>query len=126
MKKYMDLLRRAKIFRGVEEKDILSMLDCLTAVKKHFARGEFLYHAGESAGMAALVLDELCIRDRMRSCLSISADRKWSSRIWTTVSGSWTPWIIRADTWARTSPSWPNTVQVRTSPISISCRDATS
>ena len=34
MKNYMGLLRRAKIFRGMEEKNILSMLDCLAAVKK--------------------------------------------------------------------------------------------
>ena len=57
MKNYMGLLRRAKIFRGMEEKNILSMLDCLAAVKKRFTRGEFLYRAGEPAGMAALVLD---------------------------------------------------------------------
>ena len=57
MKNYMELLRRAKIFRGMEEKNILSMLDCLAAVKKRFTRGEFLYRAGEPAGMAALVLD---------------------------------------------------------------------
>ena len=42
MKNYMELLRRAKIFRGMEEKNILSMLDCLAAVKKRFTRGEFL------------------------------------------------------------------------------------
>ncbi len=64
MEKYMNLLRRARIFRGVEEKDILSMLDCLAAVKKRFARGEFLYRAGESAGMAALVLDGMFHIDR--------------------------------------------------------------
>ncbi len=64
MEKYMNLLRRARIFRGVEEKDILSMLDCLAAVKKRFARGEFLYCAGESAGMAALVLDGMFHIDR--------------------------------------------------------------
>ena len=53
MKNYMELLRRAKIFRGMEEKNILSMLDCLAAVKKRFMRGEFLYRAGEPACMAA-------------------------------------------------------------------------
>ena len=64
MKNYMNLLRRAKIFRGVEEQDILAMLDCLTAVKKSFARGEFLYRAGERASMAALVLDGMFHIDR--------------------------------------------------------------
>lgn len=64
MKNYMGLLRRAKIFRGMEEKNILSMLDCLAAVKKRFTRGEFLYRAGEPAGMAALVLDGMFHIDR--------------------------------------------------------------
>ena len=64
MKNYMELLRRAKIFRGMEEKNILSMLDCLAAVKKRFTRGEFLYRAGEPAGMAALVLDGMFHIDR--------------------------------------------------------------
>ena len=64
MKNYMELLRRAKIFRGMEEKNILSMLDCLATVKKRFTRGEFLYRAGEPAGMAALVLDGMFHIDR--------------------------------------------------------------
>ena len=64
MKNYMELLRCAKIFRGMEEKNILSMLDCLAAVKKRFTRGEFLYRAGEPAGMAALVLDGMFHIDR--------------------------------------------------------------
>ena len=64
MKNYMGLLRRAKIFRGMEEKNILSMLGLSGRGEKRFTRGEFLYRAGEPAGMAALVLDGMFHIDR--------------------------------------------------------------
>ena len=56
MKNYMELLRRAKIFRGMEEKNILSMLDCLAAVKKRFTRGRIPVsrrRAGRHGGFGA-------------------------------------------------------------------------
>ena len=56
MKIYMELLRRAKIFRGMEEKNILSILDCLAAVKKKVHAGRIPVsrrRAGRHGGFGA-------------------------------------------------------------------------
>lgn len=56
MKNYMELLRRAKIFRGMEEKNILSMLDCLGRCEKKVHAGRIPVsrrRAGRHGGFGA-------------------------------------------------------------------------
>lgn len=48
MKKYMGILKGSKLFSGVEEADIASLLTCLGARFKSCKKGEYLLREGES------------------------------------------------------------------------------
>ena len=47
MKKYIPILKRTKLFSGVGEKDIASLLSCLGARKKEYKKGEYILREGE-------------------------------------------------------------------------------
>ena len=47
MKKYIPVLKRTKLFSGVEEEDIASLLSCLGARKKEYKKGEYILREGE-------------------------------------------------------------------------------
>ena len=47
MKKYIPVLKRTKLFSGVGEKDIASLLSCLGARKKEYKKGEYILREGE-------------------------------------------------------------------------------
>ena len=47
MKKYIPVLKRTKLFSGVGEEDIASMLSCLGARKKEYQKGEYILREGE-------------------------------------------------------------------------------
>ncbi|MCC8126430.1 MAG: Crp/Fnr family transcriptional regulator [Clostridiales bacterium] len=47
MKKYIPVLKRTSLFRGVSEAEILSMLECLGAALKSYQKGETLIRQGE-------------------------------------------------------------------------------
>lgn len=47
MKKYAALLKRTKLFSGVGENDILSMLHCLNAQVREYNKGEYAFRQGE-------------------------------------------------------------------------------
>ena len=47
MKKYAALLRRTKLFSGVGENDILSMLHCLNVQVRKYNKGEYAFRQGE-------------------------------------------------------------------------------
>ena len=47
MKKYIPILKRTKLFSGVGEEDIASLLSCLGARKKEYKKGEFILREGE-------------------------------------------------------------------------------
>ena len=47
MKKYIPILKRTKLFSGVGEDDIASLLSCLGARKKEYKKGEYILHEGE-------------------------------------------------------------------------------
>lgn len=48
MKKYIPILKKTKLFAGVEADDIHAMLGCLQARKKSFKKGEYVLRQGES------------------------------------------------------------------------------
>ncbi len=47
MKKYVSLLKRTKLFSGVGDDDILSMLNCLNAAVREYNKGEYVFRQGE-------------------------------------------------------------------------------
>ena len=47
MKQYVSLLKRTKLFSGVGDNDILSMLDCLKATVRQYSKGEYAFRQGE-------------------------------------------------------------------------------
>ena len=47
MKKYVSLLRRTKLFSGLGDDDILSMLNCLNAAVRQYNKGEYVFRQGE-------------------------------------------------------------------------------
>lgn len=47
MKEYIPVLKRTKIFTGIDEEDIHSMLLCLGAVSKSYKKEEYVFHQGE-------------------------------------------------------------------------------
>ena len=47
MKKYIPILKRTKLFSGVGEYDIASLLSCLGARKKEYKKGEYILREGE-------------------------------------------------------------------------------
>ena len=47
MKKYIPVLKRTKLFSGVGEEDIASLLSCLGARKKEYKKGDYILREGE-------------------------------------------------------------------------------
>ncbi len=47
MKEYIDILKRTKLFSGVGEEEIASLLSCLGARKRSYKKGEYILREGE-------------------------------------------------------------------------------
>ena len=47
MKKYVSILKRTKLFSGLGDDDILSMLNCLNAAVRQYNKGEYVFRQGE-------------------------------------------------------------------------------
>ena len=47
MEKYLSVLRKTRLFAGVEEQEIKAMLSCLNAVMQTYQKGETVLHQGE-------------------------------------------------------------------------------
>ena len=47
MKKYISILKRTKLFSGVGDDDILSMLNCLNATVREYNKGAYAFRQGE-------------------------------------------------------------------------------
>ena len=56
MEKYITLLKNSKLFQGIDEKEITSMLGCLSAVRRNFHKGETVFRRGERIDSVALLL----------------------------------------------------------------------
>lgn len=57
MKKYMDVIKRSKLFAGVSEADAEAMIKCISAREKILRKGEYAYRTGDRPKEAAMVLD---------------------------------------------------------------------
>lgn len=70
MKKYLDLLKNTELFSGIQEDEIQSMLGCLSAVKRHFDKGSYIFKIGEQVSAVALVLE---------GCVYIQREDYWGN-----------------------------------------------
>lgn len=57
MEKYIDLLKNADLFDGMDENEIWNILDCLSAKPQHFQKGEYIFHTGEYISTVAFLLE---------------------------------------------------------------------
>lgn len=57
MKKYLSILINSKLFYGIREEEIESMLECLTSEVKFFDKGEYVFRRGERIDSVALLLE---------------------------------------------------------------------
>lgn len=51
-----NFLSKTVLFRGMSEKDIECMLDCLQAKQQHFSKGDIILRAGNAAQSMGLIL----------------------------------------------------------------------
>lgn len=56
MKKYLEILKKTRLFSGVAEEEIESLLRCLGASFKTFRKGEYVLHQGEFVREVPLLL----------------------------------------------------------------------
>ena len=57
MEKYSILLKNSKLFQGISEDEVTSMLACLSAVRRSYAKGEYVFHRGERIDSVAVLLE---------------------------------------------------------------------
>lgn len=63
MKKYISIIGKSKLFQGISENDIATMLGCLSAVTRNYRKGELVFSRGERISGVAMVL-EGCVHIR--------------------------------------------------------------
>ena len=62
MKKYTDVLKNTKLFAGVGEEEIRTMLDCLGATLRQYKKGDYVYRAGEYVhSLTCLLYTSRCV-----------------------------------------------------------------
>ena len=71
MKKYIEVLKRTRLFAGVGENEIESMLSCLGARLKTYKKGEYVFRQGEHISDITVLLD---------GKLHIQKDDFWGNR----------------------------------------------
>ena len=71
MKKYVPILKKTKLFSGVGEDDVTSMLSCLGARLKSYKKGEFVLRQGEHLCVIVVLVD---------GKLHIQKDDYWGNR----------------------------------------------
>ncbi len=71
MKKYVQILKKTKLFSGVGEEDVSSMLSCLGARLKSYKKGEFVLRQGEHLSDIVVLVE---------GKLHIQKDDYWGNR----------------------------------------------
>lgn len=56
MKRYSEILKNTKLFMGMTDSEIDSVLLCMSALKHDFQKGEYIFRIGEKATMIALLI----------------------------------------------------------------------
>lgn len=57
MKKYLKLLKNTRLFHGITETEIESMLSCLSATRQTYQKGDCIFRRGEPIHHVALLLE---------------------------------------------------------------------
>ncbi len=57
MNEFIPILKRTRLFSGVSEDEISSMLTCLDATLKNYKKGEYVFHRGESISDITLLAE---------------------------------------------------------------------
>ena len=57
MKKYLKLLSKSEIFQGINENEILQMLNCLSGKIRKYKKGEYIFTVGDKVSSVALILE---------------------------------------------------------------------
>ena len=57
MKKYIPILKKTKLFSGISEEEILSMMTCLSARVCEYKKGECVFHRGEPMDSIAVTVE---------------------------------------------------------------------
>lgn len=70
MKKYLELLSNSKLFDDISETDIEAMLNCLSAVKRDYAKGEYVFCRGDRVDSVAFLL---------KGCVHIRKEDFWGN-----------------------------------------------
>ena len=56
MEKYINILKKCPLFKGIEEDNIVALLSCLNAQAREYDRNEFIFIAGERTKYIGIVL----------------------------------------------------------------------
>jgi len=71
VKKFIGILKKTKLFAGVSEEEVGSMLSCLDARMREYKKGEFVLREGEHIGLITVLV---------RGELHIQKDDYWGNR----------------------------------------------
>ena len=71
MKKYIEILKKTKLFVGIGDGDIEAMLSCLGATVRSFKKGEYVFHEGEKIQFITVLLE---------GCILVQRDDYWGNR----------------------------------------------
>lgn len=71
MKKYIDILKRTKLFNNVKEDEIIAMLSCLEAKALNYKKGEYVLRQGEYLNAITVLV---------KGKLLIQKDDYWGNR----------------------------------------------
>ncbi|HOM02438.1 MAG TPA: Crp/Fnr family transcriptional regulator [Acetivibrio sp.] len=56
MKKYLEVLKKVNLFKGIDESDLLSLLTCLSNRLSHYEKNETVFMSGETIDSFGIVL----------------------------------------------------------------------
>lgn len=70
MKKYLNILKNTKLFYGITESEIESMLECLSASAHCYQKGEAVFCSGEHVRAVAVLLE---------GCIHIQKEDYWGN-----------------------------------------------
>lgn len=71
MKKYIDILKHTKLFLGVGENDMESMMNCMDAQVRQYDKGEYIFRQGE-------YIENICVV--ISGTVHIQSDDYWGNR----------------------------------------------
>ena len=62
MKEFLNVIKNSQLFAGIEAQEIEAMLTCLSAVRREYAKDEFLLREGERVNFVGFVLSgSVCV-----------------------------------------------------------------